>query len=348
MENLLLSCIESRVENNRKFYGRFQLGPFDPGQGLTVANALRRTLLSELHGLGIFAVEIEGAKHEYSKLRGIQESVLDILLNFKKIVFTSQFQIQHPQFGYLYFQGPGIVTAKDLKLPVSIQSVDPDQYIATLSYNGSLKVKFIICEEKNTLSFTDRVSKFKYQFSEKKNQKIFDKKYLSKDSDISLFSLTSFSNLLPLDVVCMPIDKVNFLLENLTSRKSEKLKEKIILEVWTNGSIHPRQAIHEAAKILVQLFLPFQEIRVLKSVFFHSHQTAQSKKENEKKITTLDIGNLDLSLRPYTCLKRAKVHTIGDLLRVSRDELLLLKNFGKRSLEEVEKSLQQLGLRLKN
>ena len=149
MEPLLLSCIESRVENSRNFYGRFQLGPFVSGQALTIANSLRRSLLSEIYGLAITAVEIEGAAHEYSTVAGVRESVLDILLNIKQIVLTSNFQFQEPQIALLEVQGPAIVRSSDIKLPVSVQSVDPEQYIATLLYDGVLKMKFIICRGKN-------------------------------------------------------------------------------------------------------------------------------------------------------------------------------------------------------
>lgn len=152
MDHLLLSCIESRVENNTSFYGRFQLGPFELGQGLTVGNALRRTLLSELRGLAITAVEIQGASHEYSALLGVRESVLDILLNLKQVVLTSEFQINEPQIAFLQVQGPGIVRAGDLKLPVSIQCVDPEQYIATLSHDAFFSMKCVICQGKNYLN----------------------------------------------------------------------------------------------------------------------------------------------------------------------------------------------------
>jgi DNA-directed RNA polymerase subunit alpha len=160
----------------------------------------------------------------------------------------------------------------------------------------------------------------------------------------------------------MPVKKVNYLLE--TDDESEQPKERVILEIWTNGSIHPRQAIHDAAKVLVHIFAPFQETNVLKSVFLKTSNgsnkisleteksTSFSSKKScstiDKKLASLDIGNLDLSLRPYTCLKRANIHTVADLLQYSREELLLLKNFGKRSLEEVETNIYQIGLKLIN
>ena len=149
MIKTLLTCIESKVESNRSLYGRFQLGPFQLGQGLTVANGLRRSMLSELTGIAIVAVEIKEAIHEYSTLKGIQESVFDILLNLKQITIKSQLPLNSPQIGFLQESGPTVVRARDLKLPPSIQIVDPQQYIATISRDGSLKLKFLIWQGKN-------------------------------------------------------------------------------------------------------------------------------------------------------------------------------------------------------
>jgi len=161
MSQFFISCKESKIENNRSFYGCFHLGPFEPSQSITIANALRRTLLSELYGLSIISVEIEGATHEYSNLNGVKDSVLDILLNLKEIIFkksinplclrtrwnfgrTGHEQGIKPQIGYLKARGPGLVRASNLRLPPFIQCVDPDQYIATLAEDGFLNVKFII------------------------------------------------------------------------------------------------------------------------------------------------------------------------------------------------------------
>jgi DNA-directed RNA polymerase subunit alpha len=393
MEHVLLSCIESRVENNRSFYGRFQLGPFALGQGLTVANALRRSLLSELYGLAITAVEIEGVQHEYSTLRGIRESVLDILLNLKQIVFTSEFQINEPQIGYLYFQGPGIVRANNMKLPISIKCVDPEQYIATLSYDGILRMKFVICQgkhysiQKNNISFDSSLRLMAGNFvsqaeTKEKNQKDIHKKlstniFINSDTQTNLNFNTHDSsqlnhittnefrkskNVLVLDASFFPVNKVNFSLE--IDDELQQPKDRVILEIWTNGSIHPRQAIHDSAKALIRLFYPFQEKKYLKNYFFNSRKVSQktiienktnlkfpTKKHKislEKKKASLDIGNLDLSLRPYTCLKQSKIETVGDLLQYSREELLSIKNFGKRSLQEVEINLDQMGLRLRS
>nr|AKZ21117.1 alpha subunit of RNA polymerase [Prasiola crispa] len=168
MEHLLLSCIESRIESDRNLYSRFQLGPFDKGQGLTIANVMRRTLLSELSGFAIVCVEIPGVSHEYSNLKGIRESVLDLLLNLKQIVLISKNGNITPEIGFLKVQGPAIIKAGDLKLPGHFQCADPSQYIATLSDNGSLEMKFMICKGKNFLiqtPFELITQKFQLHFS---------------------------------------------------------------------------------------------------------------------------------------------------------------------------------------
>ena len=149
IQDFFLNCQECVLENPRNFYGCFTLGPFKNSQGLTVANALRRTLLSELHGIAITYLEIDGAIHEYSTLSGVRESILDILLNFKHIVLRNTSSLKKPLFGYLNVRGPGIVRAADLKLPPIIQCVDPDQYIATLTENGKLNIKFTISDFQN-------------------------------------------------------------------------------------------------------------------------------------------------------------------------------------------------------
>jgi DNA-directed RNA polymerase alpha subunit len=148
---ILVSCRESIMENKKSFYGRFYIGPLEIGQGITLANALRRALLSELNGLAITTVEIEGVSHEYSTLMGVRESVLDILLNLKQIVLKSKKSVKRAQTAYVYCQGPGVIRAADIILPSSIQCVDPEQYIATLSSDGILKMKLIIRQGKNYL-----------------------------------------------------------------------------------------------------------------------------------------------------------------------------------------------------
>lgn len=154
MSQFFISSKESRIENNRSFYGCFYLGPFEPSQSITIANTLRRTLLSEIYGLGIISAEIDGANHEYSSLPGVRDSVLDILLNLKEIVLKKTINNFKPQIGYLRVRGPGVVRASHLRLPPFIQLVDPNQYIATLAENGFLNMKFVIQYGNKWLSST--------------------------------------------------------------------------------------------------------------------------------------------------------------------------------------------------
>ena len=318
MIKTLLTCIESKVESNRSLYGRFQLGPFQLGQGLTVANGLRRSMLSELTGIAIVAVEIKEAIHEYSTLKGIQESVFDILLNLKQITIKSQLPLNSPQIGFLQESGPTVVRARDLKLPPSIQIVDPQQYIATISRDGSLKLKFLIWQGKNqsiqpfsicfqktntkvadlpplgvqreeevksnlnqfsinkktinkqitkNLSFflrdtflyfdslTEQLEINSVKNRENKNQLIdHKKKIFSSNSEKEKNSFFYFK----LDPIFTPVNNVNFVVE--VDDNLEEPKDRIILEIWTNGTIKPRDAIYGGAKALIKLFGSFQTI----------------------------------------------------------------------------------------
>ena len=321
MIKTLLTCIESKVESNRSLYGRFQLGPFQLGQGLTVANGLRRSMLSELTGIAIVAVEMKEAIHEYSTLKGIQESVFDILLNLKQIGIKSQLPLNSPQIGFLQESGPTVVRACDLKLPPSIQIVDPQQYIATISRDGSLKLKILIWQGKNnfiqpfSISFQktnikgaepQKDEKVKSNLNELSvNKKTTDKQitknlsfflrdtFLYFDSLTEQFEINSLKNVkdktnlidasqegakhekrkhflfdsekeknpffyFKLDPIFTPVNNVNFLVE--VDDSLEEPKDRIILEIWTNGTIKPRDAIYGGAKALIRLFGSFQTI----------------------------------------------------------------------------------------
>ena len=148
-ESISISNLISRIETNKNFYGRFEIGPFAQGQAITVANMLRRTLLSELSGLAITAVEIQEVSHEYMTLPGMSESVQDIILNLKQLIFRSDFDLKQSEFGFLCIQGPAVVKAYHFRLPSFIKCVDPEQYIATLAFNGQLNLKIQICQGKN-------------------------------------------------------------------------------------------------------------------------------------------------------------------------------------------------------
>lgn len=415
MENVVLSCIESRVENNRSLYGRFQLGPFDRGQGITVANAMRRTLLAELSGLAIVCVEIQGVSHEYSNIKGIRESVLDILLNLKQIVFISDKKSNQPEIGFIKMQGPGTVKAGDLKLPPFLKCVDPDQYIATLSDNGRLELKCMVCKGKNFLvqtsfeliekafqvhfhpnkktestefsNFSNQVSKtgfsqipIKFEKNQIKpetktsiyideeniNKAKISKEFISHKIDFQKFeknilnhkqktnTLQSIrhvfsksnlrkqtsTNILLIDAVFMPVIKVNFSIQNIDSFSKEKdstlenkftknyLHEKIILEVWTNGSIHPYNAIHQAAEELITMFVPFQKIYSYKKTNLFVQPTVLNKPISYTSSLPHSSHNASIYIKTESSLEKSKnnINLIPTLNRIYRPWKTKLKN----------------------
>lgn len=238
-QKFFLSCKESRIENEKNFYGSFYIGPFNSGQSLTVANTIRRILLSEINGIAITAVNIEGAKHEYGTLPGVKDSILDIILNLKEIVLKSRFPLREPIYGYIESIGPGIVRACDIKLPFFVQCVDPNQYIATLSENSILKMKMIIQEGKN------------YQI------------YNYKQDNEKPSSKTNQENQILIDGVFMPVNKVNYTIETYELSESYLNNQVIVLEIWTNGSITPRQALYLALNQAHNLFSQLQKLKVL-------------------------------------------------------------------------------------
>lgn len=362
MKKFYLSCIESRIDDPQNFYARFKIGPFEKNHTLTIANNLRRTLLSELESTAIIAVKIQGVKHEYSSISGVRESVLDILLNIKQVALASAFKIYSPHIAYISVKGPRVVTAGDIRFPPFLKCVDPSQKIATLCDNGQLNIAFLIYPGKNywiqlgSSQFTNYCSK------------VFTKANLT-DQAKTVLEGWQFekSNILPIDAVFMPINRVNYTIEVDEEIDTEKPYEHIFLEIWTNGSIHPVTAIEQAATALVELFTPFQNLQALQVqpkflslkplkqgkpvvVLPHKRKLILDIEDgvNPSSMLDLDIANLNLSLRPYTCLKRANIQNLRTLLKYSREELLLFKNFGKRSLEEVENSLYKLGFFLRS
>lgn len=260
-DSFFISCKDSYLENPRSFYGCFYLGPFKASQSLTIANSLRRTLLSEIGGIAIAAVYIEGVTHEYSSLRGIRESVLDILLNLKEIVLKSTTALNEPVLGYLQVRGPGAVYSSDLKLPNTVECVDPNQYIATLSHDGTLNIKFLILK-----GLTYQV------YSPKELLKLTTEQF---DNFTTMAPLT-------LDPVFMSVNKVNYILEaneltpSLTKTNNQQ-KHVLILEIWTNGSINPREALSQAINELLLTFSNLSEMNLLNTSVAKSMKYSKTK-----------------------------------------------------------------------
>jgi DNA-directed RNA polymerase subunit alpha len=305
MAQFEIECVESKNDTARDQYGKFILQPLDQGQGITVGNALRRVLLSDLEGSAIVAVRIAGINHEFSTIPGVREDVLEILLNLKEVVLKSY--NKEPSIGRLRVQGPSIITASNFELPPDIEVIDTNQYIATICNNNILEMEFRIEAGKG------------YQIVEK-------------------FMDDTSVDFLQVDAIFMPVKKVNYSVEEVRYDQSS-LKDRLTLEIWTNGSISPQEAIGQSSTILTNLFSP------LKTIHFKSEE--ESFLPEGTRINQILIEELQLSVRAYNCLKRAQIHSVADLLDYSQEDLLEIKNFGQKSAEEVIDALQKrLGINL--
>lgn len=233
-QNLFFSCVDSRIQDQGCMYARFHLGTFFRGQALTFANALRRTLLSEIPGVTITDVVIEGASHEFATLPGVEETILDILLNLKKLVFApsiskaADLETFHAT-GLLKSRGPAILTAADIKLPVTVKCVDPAAHIATLTTGGDFSLRF-------ELLFRSP----HYSIPSQNNQTIKNK-----------------NRKLSFETVPMPVQKVNYTIKSLDAKQGS---EYIVLEVWTDGSVLPQDTVQFALKNLTNLFFQFADM----------------------------------------------------------------------------------------
>ncbi|EAW38751.1 DNA-directed RNA polymerase subunit alpha [Lyngbya sp. PCC 8106] len=306
MAQFKIECIESNTDTDRSQYGKFVLEPLDRGQGTTVGNALRRVLLSNLEGTAVTAVRIAGVNHEFATIPGVREDVLEILLNLKEIVLNSY--SNQRQIGRLLVQGPATVTAGHFDLPSEVEVVDKNQYIATLSPGSTLEMEFQV--EKGT-------------------------GYRAIDRNRDEATAVDF---LQIDAVFMPVRKVNYTVEDARVGGSLE-KDRLILDIWTNGSLTPQEALSQAATILVDLFVP------LKDITLESIKTDQT--DDVDPTSQIPIEELQLSVRAYNCLKRAQINSVADLRDYTQEDLLEIKNFGQKSAEEVIEALQKrLGITL--
>jgi DNA-directed RNA polymerase subunit alpha len=309
--NLLMECVKSNKIESGQMYGQFLIDSLTLGQGITIGNLLRRVLLGDLKGTAITGVRIAGIKDEFSLIPGIREDILEILLNLKGIVLKSE--ITSRQFGRLRVHGPAVITASSIELPPEIEIINPNHYIATISSSYVVEIEFKI--ESGT----------KYQLANE------------------LFS-NKFEDFIETDAIFMPVQKVDFKVENVYDN-SNIIKERLILDIWTNGSISPEQAIFSGSGLIINLFNSINNQKITKE------KENLIEKNHIKPIdpyTHIAIEELQLSVRPYNCLKRAQINTIGDLLDYSPEKLLELKNFGRKSADEVFATLKnKLGIVLK-
>lgn len=306
MAQFHVECVESKTERDQSQNSKFVIEPLERGQGTTLGNALRRVLLSNLEGAAVTAVRIAGVNHEFATIPGVREDVLDILLNMKKIVLRSS--SAQPQIGRLLVQGPATVTAEHFDLPSEVELVDASQYVATLSPGSTLEMEFRIERGKG------------YRAVEKGRDE------------------TSAIDFLQIDSVFMPVRRVNYLVEDARIGGATE-KDRLIMEIATNGSLTPQEALSQAANILVDLFNPLKDIEIEESDIDEPGESDPT--------GLIPIEELQLSVRAYNCLKRAQINSVADLLDYTQEDLLEIKNFGQKSAEEVVEALQQrLGITL--
>jgi len=302
MQNFKVNCVETRVNEYKEEYGQFIFEPLDLSQGITLGNSLRRILLNDLEGLAIVGIRIAGINHEFCSIPGVREDILEIILNLKEVVLKGN--INEPILGKLRKQGPAIVTAGLIKFP-GISVVNPNKYIATIADNSVLEIEFKVDKGKS------------YQLSES-------------DSTITPIDFLS------IDSIFMPVSKVNFEVEKIEEEK----KERLILELWTNGSISAENALFLAGKVFRNLLEPLN----LNNFCAVPNQLKQEK----KRLEDIKIEELGLSARVYNGLKRAQIHSVEELAKYSLDDLKAIKNFGNKSVQEVLKALKDvLGVNLK-
>ncbi|MBE9115805.1 DNA-directed RNA polymerase subunit alpha [Lusitaniella coriacea LEGE 07157] len=306
MAQFQIECVESKTNKNQSQYSRFVIEPLERGQGTTVGNALRRVLLANLEGAAVTAVRIAGVSHEFATIPGVREDVLEILLNMKELVFQSF--ASGPQIGRLTATGPATITAGDFDLPSEVAIVDKNQYVAILAEGAKLEMEFRIERGKG------------YQAVERR-----------RDEPTSL-------DFLQIDAVFMPVSKVNYRVEDALVEGAIS-KDRLILDIWTNGSIKPEEALSQAADIVVDLFNPLKDLTL--------EAIQEDQPADEDPTSQIPIEELQLSVRAYNCLKRAQINSVADLLDYSQEDLLEIKNFGQKSAEEVIEALQQrLGITL--
>ena len=311
MNNISIKCLKSEKIESGICYGQFLIDSLKPGQGITIGNQLRRVLLNDLGGVAISAVRIAGVSHEFSTIPGVREDILEILLNLKGIILKSKTQTS--DFGRLKIQGPAVVTADLVQLPSNLEMVNPNHYIMTISTSNILEIEF----------------KFEYGTGYKLASQVF---------------LEENDNYLQLDTIFMPVQKVDFKIENVYDNFNN-ITERLFLDIWTNGSISPNEAITSAAQTTIDLF----------SLLLKNNETNKANQLepttssiNIEPYTNIAIEELQLSVRAYNCLKKAHINTVGDLLQYSPEKLQELKNFGRKSADEVFSTLKnKLGIILK-
>ncbi|HLN61763.1 MAG TPA: DNA-directed RNA polymerase subunit alpha [Symbiobacteriaceae bacterium] len=308
MEKPKIECVELAEDNS---YGKFVVEPLERGYGITLGNSLRRILLSSLPGAAVTSVKIDGVLHEFSTIQGVVEDVTDIILNLKQL--SLKVHSDEPKTLRIEADGEGEVKAGDIHTDADVEILNPDLHIATLDKGGRLIAEISVGKGRGYVPADQ-----------------------NKTPDMPI-------GVIPVDSIFSPIRRVNYTVEH-TRVGNRTNYDKLTLEVWTNGTVKPDEACSWAAKILkehLELFLALTDDA-------DTIEVMQEKDENDRnKLMEMTIEELDLSVRSYNCLKRAGINTVAELCAKSDEEMIKVRNLGKKSLEEVKQKLAAIGLGLR-
>ena len=293
-------------------YGRFVVTPLERGFGTTIGNSLRRILLSSLPGAAATSVKFEGVQHEFSTIPGVEEDVSEIILNIKKLAL--KLHCDGPKTVYIDKKGAGEIKASDIEVDGDVEIFNPDLHIAKLNDDARFYMELVLSSGRGYVS-----------------------------AERNKLAMQPPVGVIPIDSIYTPVKKVNYTVEN-TRVGSQIDRETLTVDIWTNGTINPDEAVSLAAKVindLLQLFVDLSEEARNAEVIVEKEE---SKKE---KVLEMTIEELDLSVRSYNCLKRAGINTVEDLSNKSEEDMMKVRNLGRKSLEEVINKLHGLGLALK-
>lgn len=304
--------ITDSVESN--FYGKFELEPLERGFGTTLGNALRRVMLSSLPGSAISSIKIDGVLHEFQTIEGVYEDVTTIILNLKGVIFKNH--SNEAKVVRIDVDKEGEVTAGDIDHDADIEVINPDKVIATLAKGGQLSMEMTITNGRG------------YVKSEE-NKRLYDLKK---------------AGVIAIDSIYSPIERVSFEVGNARVGQDESY-DKLIMDVWTNGSIKPEEAIALASRILIE---HFEILTDLSSIADVTGMMIEKTEDPAVKALETSIEDLDFSVRAYNCLKRAGIHTLQDLVNKSETDMMKIRNLGKKSLKEVLDKIRDMGLVLRD
>jgi DNA-directed RNA polymerase subunit alpha len=308
IEKPKIECVEI---NEKKDYAKFVVEPLEKGLGITLGNSLRRVLLSSLPGAAVTSVKIDGVLHEFSTIPGVVEDVTDIILNLKMLAL--KVHSDEPQVIYLEASGEGEVTAGDIQLNSDVEILNPELHIATLDTGAKLSMEIAVEKGRG------------YRPSEKNRKE------------------EHVIGVIPVDSIFSPIQKVNYTVSDTRVGQITDY-DRLVLELWTDGTIHPDEAVSLSAKILSDHFKLFIG---LTEKIGDVEIMVEKEEEERDKILDMSIEELDFSVRSYNCLKRAGINTVGELIQKTEEEMMKVRNLGKKSLEEVDDKLKSLGLSLR-